>query len=197
MPDLAARTHVRSVSEHARLPGSGGGQEAGPAANGNGQLALTSPLATSPLMTDPAFLLLVVGTAIRAGFAHELTRWQLRPLQYQILVILSCVGGLSQHELCQGLGITKGHLAGLIDGLRALGCVSRTRDGSGRRRYIVAITPRGLDTLAQARGAIEEYTGTFLAPLADLQASRLTAALRDLYATAVLESPGVGDTDQP
>jgi MarR family transcriptional regulator, lower aerobic nicotinate degradation pathway regulator len=151
---------------------------------------VTSPLATSSLMTDPAFLLLAVGTAIRAGFAHELTRWQLRPLQYQILVILSCVGGLSQFELCQALGIRKGHLAGLIDGLLALNCVRRARDGSGRRRYIVTISPRGLDTLSEARLALQEYTGGFLAPLPDRQMNQLTAALRELYVTGVLESAG-------
>ncbi len=156
--------------------------------NGSSQPALTSRLAASPLITDPAFLLLAVGTAIRAGFAHELTRWQLRPLQYQILVILSRVGGLSQYELCRALGISKGHLAGLIDGLRALNCVSRTRDGSGRRRYIVTISPRGLDTLSEARQALEVYTGTFLASLDDQQAGQLTGALRGLYVTSVLGS---------
>jgi MarR family transcriptional regulator, lower aerobic nicotinate degradation pathway regulator len=161
--------------------------------NGRSQRALTSLLATSPLMTDPAFFLLAVGTAIRAGFAHELIRWQLRPLQYQILVILSCVGGLSQYELCQALGISKGHLAGLIDGLRALNCVSRTRDGSGRRRYIVTISPRGLDTLSEARLALGVYTGTFLASLDDQQTDQLTGALRKLYASAVLEAASAPD----
>jgi DNA-binding MarR family transcriptional regulator len=183
-----------SPAQHNRepaLPGPGERRQARHPVNGTRQLALSSPLATSPLMTDPAFLLLAVGTAIRAGFAHELTRWQLRPLQYQILVILSSVGGLTQYELCQALGISKGHLAGLIDGLRAMNCVSRTRDGSGRRRYIVTISSRGLDTLSEARLALEVYTGTFLASLADHQTDQLTGALRRLYVAAVLESAGV------
>lgn len=154
---------------------------------GEEQQALTSLLTTSQLMADPAFLLLAVGTAIRSDFAHELTRWQLRPLQYQILLILSCVGGLRQHELCQALGITKAHLAGLIDGLRALNCVSRSRDGR-RRRYIVTISPAGMDVLTEARKAIDEYARGFFVPLTSREEDQFTDALRKLYVAAVPSS---------
>jgi MarR family transcriptional regulator, lower aerobic nicotinate degradation pathway regulator len=164
----------------------GGDPDNGRPPAGASDQALTSVLTTSQLVSDPAFLLLAAETAIRSGFAHELTRWQLRPLQYQILVILSCVGDLQQHELRQALGISKAHLAGLIDGLRALNCVSRTRDGSGRRRYILNITPVGADVLAEARQAIDEYTRSFLISLTSRERNQLTAALRKLYVTAAL-----------
>jgi len=151
------------------------------------QTALTSLLTTSPLITDPAFLLLAVGTAIRSGFARELARWQLRPLQYQILVILSCAGRVRQFELCQALGITTAHLAGLIDGLRAMNCVTRTREGS-RRRYVLSISARGIDVLAGAQEAADEYARGFLVPLTSRERHELAGALRTLYVTSVPES---------
>lgn len=188
---VAATTDSRvQHSRETASPTNGDRHEGMPAANATDQLALTSVLTTSQLVTDPAFLLLAAGTAIRSGFAHELTRWQLRPLQYQILVILGCVGGLQQHELRQALGISKAHLAGLIDGLRALNCVWRTRDGSGRRRYILSISPAGADVLAEARLAIDEYTRGFLISLTSRERNQLTAALRKLYVTA---APEAGD----
>lgn len=183
----ATDSHIQPGRETAS-PADGDRHDGRHPANSRDQLALTSVLTTSLLVTDPAFLLLAAGTAIRSGFAHELTRWQLRPLQYQILVILGSVGGLQQHELRQALRISKAHLAGLIDGLRALNCVWRTRDGSGRRRYILTISPAGADVLAEARLAIDEYTRGFLISLTSRERNQLTAALRKLYVTAVAEA---------
>jgi DNA-binding MarR family transcriptional regulator len=37
-----------------------------------------------------------------------------------------------------------------VDHLQAQALVSRTRDAADRRRYILAVTPRGMDKLAEA-----------------------------------------------
>ena len=142
------------------------------------------------LAADPGFLLSRVGAAARAGFKEVLAGWQVRPLQYVILLVLDSRGGASQQELCRAASIDSGNMVELLDGLEALGYASRARDPQDRRRYVVTITQRGRSALGELRQAIEEYNTRFLSPLTGPERQRLTSILRKLYATTAEGRPG-------
>jgi MarR family transcriptional regulator, lower aerobic nicotinate degradation pathway regulator len=142
------------------------------------------------LAADPGFLLSRVGAAVRAGFKDVLARWDIRPLQYVLLLILDARGGASQQELCGASGVDSGNMVELLDGLEALGYASRARDPRDRRRYVVTITPAGRSALAELRRAVAKYNAHFLSPLSEQERQQLTAALAKLYVTTAEGRPG-------
>jgi len=148
--------------------------------------------ATQRLTADPGFLLSRVGAAIRAGFQEVLARWDLRPLQYLILLILDAGGGVSQQELCMAAGIDSGNMVELLDGLESLEYAARARDPGDRRRHVVTITQRGRSALAQLRPAVDEYTNGFLSPLSEVERQQLTRSLGKLYVTRTEGQPPAG-----
>jgi DNA-binding MarR family transcriptional regulator len=148
--------------------------------------------AARQLGADPGFLLSRVGAAVRAGFHEVLGGWQIRPLQYVILLVLDAGDGVSQQELCSAVGIDSGNMVELLDGLEALQYASRARDTRDRRRHVVTITPHGRSALADLRQAVEEYTSSFLTPLTEPERRQLTALLGKLYARADGPRPATG-----
>ena len=142
------------------------------------------------LAADPGFLLSRVGAAVRAGFKEVLARWDIRPLQYVLLLILDTRSGASQQELCVAAGVDSGNMVELLDGLEALDYASRARDPRDRRRYVVTITPSGRSALAELRGAVAEYDARFLSPLSEREREQLTSALAKLYVTTAEGRPG-------
>jgi DNA-binding MarR family transcriptional regulator len=140
-----------------------------------------APLAR--LTADPGFLLSRVGAAVRAGFKDVLAGWELRPQQYQILVLLGAEDGVSQQELCTATNVDSGNMVELLDGLEAHRYVQRARDPRDRRRYLVTITEPGRAALAELGQAVEAYNARFLSPLTAPERAQLAATLVKLYAT--------------
>jgi DNA-binding MarR family transcriptional regulator len=139
--------------------------------------------AVQQLNADPGFLLSRVGAAVRTGFHEVLGGWEIRPLQYVILLVLDTDGGTSQQELCSAAGIDSGNMVKLLDGLEALKYARRVRDPWDRRRHVVTITPHGRSALAELRHAVQEYTSAFLGPLTEPERQQLACILGKLYAT--------------
>jgi DNA-binding MarR family transcriptional regulator len=138
---------------------------------------------------DPGFLLSRVGAAVRAGFKDVLARWQIRPLQYLLLLILDSGRGASQQELCVAAGVDSGNMVELLDGLEALQYASRARDPRDRRRYVVTITPAGRSALVELRRAVAEYDARFFSPLSEHELRQLAGTLAKLYVTTAEGRP--------
>jgi DNA-binding MarR family transcriptional regulator len=137
----------------------------------------------SSLAGNAGFLLSRVGTAVQTGFKDVLGRWQVRPLQFAILMTLRAGGEASQQQLCQALGIDSGNMVELIDGLERLGYAQRHRDPRDRRRHLLALTGDGQAAFAAMTQAVDEYTAGFLAPLDQAEQASLVAALAKLFVT--------------
>jgi DNA-binding MarR family transcriptional regulator len=135
------------------------------------------------LAGNAGFLLSRVGTAVQTGFKEVLGRWQVRPLQFAILMTLRAGGEASQQQLCQALGVDSGNMVELIDGLEALGYAQRRRDPRDRRRHLLALTDDGQAAFAAMAQAVDEYTAGFLAPLDQAEQASLVAALAKLFVT--------------
>lgn len=144
-------------------------------------MSLDDPLQES--VTDPAFLLSRVGTAVQGGFKELLAGWKLRPLELVVLRLLDTAGdGASQQQLCEASGIDSGNMVEFIDVLEALQYAKRTRDPSDRRRYIVTITPAGRSAITKITRAVNGYSDTMLGPLSQAERQELVRMLAKLYA---------------
>ena len=135
------------------------------------------------LTGNAGFLLSRVGTAVQAGFKDVLGRWQVRPLQFAILMTLRTAGEASQQQLCQALGVDSGNMVELVDGLETLGYAQRRRDPRDRRRYLLGLTGEGQAAFAAMTGAVDEYTARFLEPLDQAEQASLVTALAKLFVT--------------
>jgi DNA-binding MarR family transcriptional regulator len=153
-------------------------------------MAMDNQAPLQQLTADPGFLLSRVGAAVRAGFKDVLAGWGIRPQQYVILLVLDARGGVSQQELCTAAGVDSGNMVELLDGLEALRYARRARDPRDRRRYAVAITPRGVSDLAELRRAVGEYNTRLLSPLTEQERQQLAITLGKLYATTAEAQPG-------
>ena len=63
--------------------------------------------------------------------------------QLRALITLKNNGAISMTALCNKLNIEKGSLTSMVDDLTKKGYVTRERDISDRRKYLITITERG------------------------------------------------------
>ena len=63
--------------------------------------------------------------------------------QLSALITLKNNGAISMTALCNKLNIEKGSLTSMVDDLTKKGYVTRERDISDRRKYLITITERG------------------------------------------------------
>jgi DNA-binding MarR family transcriptional regulator len=139
--------------------------------------------AARSLRGNPGYLLSRVGTAVQAGFKDVLSGWQVRPLHFLILMIISRTEGVSQQDLCRAAGVDSGNMVELIDTLERLGYAERRHDPGDRRRHLVAMTGRGRAALAAMTEAVDTYTARFLQPLSQKEQATLISVLAKLYVT--------------
>ena len=104
-----------------------------------------SPTAADPdISLLPAFRALVEchATVGRAS-ARYIEATGLTPSQFDVLVALGDLPGLTCSELGRRTLITKGTLTPVIDRLEARGLVHRERGADDHRQVVVALTPAG------------------------------------------------------
>jgi DNA-binding MarR family transcriptional regulator len=108
-----------------------------------------------------------------------------RGLQLHHYAVLACIAEfapLSQQQVCERLGVDRADMVTVVDHLQAQKLVSRTRDAADRRRYILTVTPRGRDRLAEADEIVAEVTGEFFAALTADEVATLTSLARRVLA---------------
>ena len=130
----------------------------------------------------PGLLLALLGHEAMRRLRAAHTAHNLKPRQFQILVLLHDHGGLAQRELMTEMDIDPSILVTLLNPLEADGLVSRERDPADRRRHLVTLTRAGERALTSASRAQKETEDQLFASLDDEQREQLGAlliALRD------------------
>ena len=84
---------------------------------------------------------------------------------YAVLACIEEFAPLSQQQVCERLGLDRADMVTVVDHLEAQDLVSRTRDAADRRSYILAVTPRGRDKLAEADRITTEATAGYFSAL--------------------------------
>lgn len=102
-----------------------------------------------PLSLEASLTLLCVGGELQSAFLAHLTRHDLSPGRFYLLIQLarSAPSGLSPAELSERAGVTRATITGLLDGLEQGGLVVRTEHESDRRMWTVRLTPKGQERL--------------------------------------------------
>lgn len=132
----------------------------------------SQPPLPAELMDLPSFLLLqVVRDARRIGI--ELHGTTLRAPHLTVLAGLTEFGPASQKEISARLRIDPSDLVSVLDDLEQRQMVSRSRDQSDRRRYVVTILPAGHKALRVRLSQLHELNDALLAPLSAEERERL------------------------
>lgn len=136
---------------------------------------------TSP---EPMLLYLVkqVELAIRSHLDDLLRPTGLTALQYTALTVLERHTDLSSAQLARNSFVTAQSMADMITTLEGRGLIERHRDGTDRRRLVVALTASGRELLDGCRhqvGTLEEH---MLAGLTKTQVASLRRSLNACHA---------------
>lgn len=126
-----------------------------------------------PLEARIAYLVSKVGQRQAVRFAELLKPLELRPKHFALMNVVALVGGPSQQQVGEALGLDPSGLISAIDELEARDLLQRRRDPADRRRYALFLTPAGETTLAQARKAVLERGRELTASLSDAEAQTL------------------------
>ena len=107
--------------------------------------------------------------------------------QLAVLLAIDSQAPLSQQEAAGRLGVDRTTMVALIDELEGKQLVQRRQDPADRRKNVVALTPAGRATLAEAGKASDEAERRLLAPLTGDQAAQVREALRMIAFPPVTE----------
>jgi long-chain acyl-CoA synthetase len=106
--------------------------------------------------------------------------------QYRVLGILA-EGSAAASGLADRLAVRRPSITALIDGLVARGLVDRRQEDTDRRRVELRLTPEGVETLARADVAVDEYLIAIAGHLPDKEEAMALRSL-ELWARAMAES---------
>ncbi|MCR9279324.1 MAG: MarR family transcriptional regulator [Pseudomonadaceae bacterium] len=111
---------------------------------------------------DPGFLIADVARLLRAAFERQISETGLTRTQWQALVYLIRLDGLTQTELAQQLDIGKATIGGVVDRLARAGLVERRDDPVDRRANRVYVTDAAKQLVPLMRSkAAELYDEVF------------------------------------
>jgi DNA-binding MarR family transcriptional regulator len=91
-----------------------------------------------------------IGNQIVDRAEDQLAEMGLSGRQYMLLAVLSSDDPPSQLELASLCGLLPAQVVPVLDKLEERGLVARTRSATDRRRYVVSLTDKGREALAEA-----------------------------------------------
>jgi DNA-binding MarR family transcriptional regulator len=90
-------------------------------------------------------------------FIRRLSRLDLSPAQFSVIVVIGANPGLSQAQLAATLGIERARLVRLLHRLEQRGLTERRRSASDGRRHALVLTTAGEKMLAEATRLAEAH----------------------------------------
>ena len=110
-------------------------------------------------------------------FAERIESLGLNPRMWGALNVLDAEGAITQHALCQGIGIDPSSMVSTIDELESKGLVERRRHPSDRRAHALHLTTKGRQTLTRGRELARRAQDELLAPLNEEEREQLHGLL--------------------
>jgi len=117
----------------------------------------TAPL-TAALDSSLAYSLRRAQLSTYADFSAAMNRFEIRPSQFTVLVLIRSNPGLTQSAVSHTLGIQKANFVSLLDRLEERGLTERRKVGGDRRSSALHLTPAGevfVKKLETAHAALE------------------------------------------
>ena len=134
------KTRLRSGSRRSRGPGSAFDPQKGGDA----------VVRTAPLRELIGYALRRAQGAVYADLNDGLSRLELRPLQYTLMLIVSENPGVSQSGVCDALGIQKANCVPSMSELERRGFIIRKKSTVDARSYELHLTAKGRRILQRA-----------------------------------------------
>jgi MarR family transcriptional regulator, lower aerobic nicotinate degradation pathway regulator len=121
----------------------------------------------------------------------------LSPRMYQVLVSLDELGGLSQQQVADVVGVDRADMVRILDRLEAASYVVREPDTSDRRRHVLALTPAGHSAIDLGGQIVARVNAEVFAAFPDAERRALHRLLLDGLGepTDVLGQPLAGQGD--
>jgi DNA-binding MarR family transcriptional regulator len=133
-----------------------------------------------PLSGYLDFALRQAQIAVFAGSGALLSRFELTPGAFAVLIVIDRNPGLRATDVCQVLSLQKANLAPLLRGLERRGMVVRRSYELDRRTRCLQLTATGARLLARARRAHERAQRALSARLGVAATRRLISQLLEI-----------------
>jgi DNA-binding MarR family transcriptional regulator len=163
--------------------------------------AITGPPGIHAALTrHTGFLISRMGMVAQKRFAERIHSLGLTTRMWGALNVLEAEGAITQHALCQCVGMDPSSMVSTIDELEANGLVERRRHPSDRRAHALHVTEQGRQTLARGRELAKRAQDDLLAPLNAEERRQLHELLLRLAIATREEgkpSPESGPGDRP
>ena len=151
---------------------------------------LTDPGTRAELLLEwPTYVLGQLWRRGRRDIEQALAADGLSLRNYLVLVWIDALGGPSQQQIADRVGIDRSDFVKLLDQLEERGLIGRERDPADRRRHILSLTQAGRDILARATTNSRHSTDTFFAALTPQE----LATLHRLALKALGQDPDLAD----
>jgi len=115
---------------------------------------------------------------------HTLSRSHLTAQQVRVLAVLQLSGDVPAGEVARLLEVTAATTTGIVDGLVALGLVTRRADAHDRRVRLLSITPHGGEVLRDTVVLPDSYGVDLLERLTADELTGLLAGVRGMMRVA-------------
>jgi len=125
------------------------------------------------LVKSMVFLLGRLGMTVKKQAVEELEAAGYSPYDYGVLTLVAEGACRTQGTIADALGLDRGQLVGLLDGLEERGLIERKRDPNDRRRHSVLLTTDGKRQLSRLRSIVERIEDEVFAPLEEDERQQL------------------------
>ena len=126
-------------------------------------------------------------------FTRTLRKFDIRPAQYSVLVVVEANAGLSQADVAEALGIERARLVRLLDELEHRGLIRRQPSPRDRRSHALVLTREGARKLKPIRDLAAAHEARLEATLGSDTRRLLLGVLRtfnDAQARASADAEG-------
>lgn len=115
-----------------------------------------------------------------AIFLDECSIYDLTPLQFAVLIVLSEQGSQDQVTLGGEIALDRTTITVVVRKLEERGLLVRDKSGRDQRSKIVSITPKGQALLDEVLPAVQEAQVRIMAPLSNEESAQLLTLLNKL-----------------
>jgi DNA-binding MarR family transcriptional regulator len=119
--------------------------------------------------------------AMWRDFHRNVSKGEVRPGLFSVLVLASANPGVAQIQLARQLAIDKASVVALIDRLERSGLIARRRSTVDRRRQGIFITAEGAKRLKVLKREMMNHEKRFVERMSAAELEQLIGLLRRLY----------------
>jgi len=117
------------------------------------------------LVSSMVFLLGRLGMTVKKQAMEELEAAGFSAYDFGVLTLAAEGACRTQGTIADSLGLDRGQLVGLLDGLEERNLIERRRDPNDRRRHTIMVTAEGKRQLTRLRSIVKRIEDEFFAPL--------------------------------